>query len=221
MYFIVPTLSLIACDHEIDHHESIRQCVIQLKDAQSLSYDFSSEWDNRFNETVFRDSAKMILSRLESEEAMYGIYAKSKEGEYIFSGDAYFEVLHEEEKIIYHQLDTIYEDPKEVVSTTFLMYYPLDIIQLDNLKYIKDTIIDYNVLAQYRITTTNPSKVDSALTMTYHTDHFLDLKSSRYNRVVATSIKSQDTLQVITTKFENLNSLIRCIDLMLQIDLQI
>lgn len=208
-FHFLPLLSLLAffivgCAKEADNYKSLTDSRALLHKAQSLSYNYSSEWDNRFNKTIFRDSAQMIISRLENELMMYGVHAMSRGDEYIFKGDTYLEILHSEKKILNHDLWAINQPPKDVMNGTFLMHIPLDILDVDSLRYVRDTILDNIKLAQYRHTTSRPSVSDSAVLMTYHTDHFIDIDSIQCNRVVATSIKAIDTLQVITTKFEDL-----------------
>jgi len=196
--------SIVACTKDADNYKSLADSRALLNKAQSLSYNYTSVWDNRFNKTTFKDSTLMIISRLENLTMMYGVHAMSRGDEYIFAGDTYLEILHNEKKILNHDLQTINQHPKDVLSGTFLMHMPLDILDMDSLHYVRDTILDHIPYAQYRSTTSRPSMSDSAILMTYHTDHFIDVDSLQYNRVVATSIKGVDTLQVITSKFENL-----------------
>ena len=200
----VLSMILISCNKELSHDDSLKKVIQKLQEAESIAYDYNSKWDNRFNKTVFRDSAHLMISRLENSDTCYGVHVLSRGDEYIFSGSSYLEILHEEKKILNYDVIDVVEGYNDISSSSFMMNIPLDIVESDSLYYVGDTLIDNFRLAQFRYTSSNVSVVDSSAIMTYHTDHYIDIDASVYNRVELTSIKGKDTLQVITTKFEKL-----------------
>ena len=195
---------LFSCKKEVQPMEVLLAAKKKIKEAQALRYNYISHWDNRFNETTFRDTASLVLSQLENDSTIYGVHAITRGDEYIFSGYRYTEVLHSDSAILNTYPSVVNEHPKDVMSSTFMMNVPLDILQLERLDYFRDTIVENTSFAIFRNTTINPSVSDSNILMTHHTDHYFSFDSFNYDRVEITSIRDIDTLQVIVTKFQDL-----------------
>lgn len=204
LLFLFAMVFLFSCKKELQPLEVLSVAIKKVENAQSLRYNYSSYWDNRFNETTFQDSASIILSQFENELGTYGVHAVARGDEFIFSGDRYLEILHSDSSISNTYTSVVNENPKDYISSTYMMNLPLDILELEDLDYLKDTVIENNKFIVFRNTTLNPSVSDSNILMTHHTDHYIGIDSFNYDRVHITSIRDQDTLQVIVTKFEEM-----------------
>lgn len=189
------------CSNSISFEETLSNAQEKIRSSKTIRYDYQTNWDNRFNESTFSTNAKIIYSKVDSSLYGFGFYIYKNEYELVFDGINFFEIDHEEKTILFYDSEEIKMDSNYFDGLTLWAVNPLEFLSKKEFSISFDTTIENQTFYVYKteeITTDDDNK-----TKQYSKLYFVELDSSKLERIQSVAIMDGDTTQIIDHFFAN------------------
>ncbi len=118
---------MFGCSKKPSSEKVLAGAVRQIEDSRAVHYKYKATWDNRFNETKYQDSGRVIYSRPDSSLHGFAFFVSNRGNEYLFDGFNYKEYRHGEKMIVRHEADEIKADPAYFSGKMFFAYTPFEL----------------------------------------------------------------------------------------------
>lgn len=201
--FIYPIVCLFSflwgCGSNKTATETLIDTSRKTANSKLIQYKYVSNWDNRFNETTYSDSASIILSRNESDYHEFGFYANTYDAEHLFDGVNYREIRHKEEIIVQHDAQQIREDSSYFANKIIFFASPIELSSPKNFTIVFDTIIDNKDFYVYK--EEERAIKDNARRLQTDRLYYLETKANLVRQIQQINIVDGDTLQIIDYHF--------------------
>jgi len=173
----------------------------KILESSSISYNYKSITDNRFNETTYLDSAAITYYKLDFSLHGFGLHALSKNEEYFFDGYN-FEKIKPIDKIrVKYNKDEIKNDSAYFYNLSFFASNPMSI--KDHLEFdtITKMMIENKHYYLYKNEEQHISKSDSSEIVKYQKIFYSEVASGNIQQIQDLTIRNDETLQVIDHYF--------------------
>lgn len=173
----------------------------KITNNRLATYNYESFWDNRFNDSEFRDTNYIELER--SKENLHGLVFHISDSSYVdfFDGVNQREVDHSKGIVINHDSEKIALDSTYFMFRMNLMAKPSHFLDIDSTYASKDSIIEGKEVVIF--TSFKEEDYDSEIFKTV-SSYMIDKSSYKPWMIKTTTIKEKDTSQVLTHYFQNL-----------------
>lgn len=195
---------MLGCSKEPSPEQLLAGAIRQIEGSRAVHYEYKATWDNRFNETAYLDSARVIYSRPDSSRHGFAFFVSTRGNEYLFDGFNYKEYRHGEKTIVRHEAKEIKADPDYFSGKMFFAYTPFELTKEKAFDSVLGATIDGTDFFIYRETNEKPSAGDTTKTVRTERSYYLERASSAVQRIRQATIIGEDTLQVIDCRFSNI-----------------
>lgn len=181
----------------------------KIKNHTLMTYNYESFWDNRFNDSEFRDTSYLELER--SDKNLHGLLFYFSDTTHIdyFDGEVHKSIDHKESRIINDDREEFSIDSTYFLNMMFLMAQPTHFLDIDSTYEKRNSKIrDRNALVY---STSKESESDSDK-LNFVTEYGIDKQSNKPWFIKTISIKNKDTTQVITHYFQDIKFSNKSID---------
>ena len=196
-----------ATDRSDTHLSTLEKGREGLEMAKAFTYSYSSDWDNRFNESTWSTKVDIAYSRLHNSDHGYGLSAKLSGQEYIYDGQIFTEVDHNERRIVKYPRNEVATDSNYFENTTFFGVNPFTLQKINPLTTGRDTMVNGQRMVVFVETEAVQSVADSTKTVFTETQYVLEKRSGNLKAVQTTTMIETDTVQII---HHALNDLVFC-----------
>lgn len=172
-----------------------------LKDNKTIRYEYRAIWDNRFNSSVFRDSAKIIYSKLESNFFGMGFIAETRNNLLLYNGRDYLDINHNEKEIIKTDKIELEQDSSFFDHQMIFLAHPYQLLEQHDFVGTYDTLI--NNVSYYCYKKEVDSTNDDNELITNQKFYIIDKNSFLIKEIKQIVLIDQDIVQSITYDFDN------------------
>ena len=201
--FVVFVFLFTNCQQQEISKPNVANSLNKIATNQTIQFKYTSHWDNRFNETIFQDSAKIIYSHVNGNTHNFGFFTDYGNMATIFDGFKLENIQHEDKMIIL-------SDSIEIQNTSdYFDYYPifvsspLELLRSNTFDTLIDTIINNKKYIIGKNTSQTTSKTDSTQIVIYENFYYFNQTTELLEQRKAVTVRSSDTLQIMNHYFSD------------------
>lgn len=206
--FVIISLGL-SCGVQPSHSDILNQAKQKIKDNKHASYTYESIWNNKYNDSEFRDTNYIELEQSNNNRHGLVYYTSSKSRVDFFDGSTQKEIDHKRERIINHDADVIASDSTYFTYRMNLMAQPTHFLKIDSTYKSKDSIIEGNSVVIY---STFEDEVYESKKIRKISSYVIDKNTSEPWIIKTTGIMEKDTTQILTHYFQDISLSNKSID---------
>lgn len=195
-----------SCDsNRVPTLEDVWSAAVQeVENGQCIHYRYHSVWDTRINNSVYRDSADIIYTKIPDSFHGFGFYADNYRSEYIFDGINYREIRHPDQLIVRHDPENIRADSAYFEDQLIFNSTPFELTASLPVDHSADTLLNGKSYYVYSRFSEQTSVADSTKLIRYEKRYYLNPETKSVDRIQKITVSEQDTLQIIDHYFEQL-----------------
>lgn len=195
---------MMGCKTEVKPEIILANAKAKIQGAKTFNYNYQGEFNTLMNNRIHKDSTNIIFSKEEDSFHGFGFYAENKYGEYIFDGQNYQEVDHEEKLIISYPKEDIKNDSTYFQIRGFMTNTPLELMKVSEFNRVIDTVFHQQEYFVFEKITAPKSVVDESRKIKKIERYFIEKDKEIYNHLEVITIFNGDTAQIANIDFTDL-----------------
>lgn len=194
-------LICFSCSQEESSYSILDKTKEKINSHGSVSYNYRSFWDNKFNDSENRDTNYVELEKLNDDLHVLKYHVSNSNRINYFDGDIEKEIYHDQSRIVNHDPEVIASDSAYFHHRTNLMAQPSHFLDIDSSYTTKDSLIKGRSTVLF---TTSEESISDSKKIQYIETYAIDKDSYEPWIIEATSIVNEDTVQIITHYFQDI-----------------
>lgn len=208
LLWFIAIAALYSCKERRPTHESVLGAAIaKIKSSRCVQYEYHSLWDNRFNESTFADSARIIYAKMDPESSPhgFGFYASGRGTEMVYDGSSYKQIRHADKMIVRYDMADVGADSNYFSSLMIFLSTPFELTEKMTFTTVFDTVMEGEKYFVYTTQREFPSSQDSNKLITDQKLYFIGVKDQLIRQIKKINmVDKKDTSQIITYHYQGL-----------------
>jgi len=195
------SFSLIHCSKPKDANEVLMLSKQLLKENNTVHYQYKSFWDNKFNESSFRDSTKMVYSKVNTNIHGFIYSSAARNFSFIYDGKSYSKIDHKEKQIVNYNEEKVSKDSAYFDHQMVFFAHPNELLDQEAFDLVIDTIINEKKYFAYK--NRQHSKNEDNESIVRDRYYFIEIGSNLIKEIKNVTMIDKDTAQIISYTFDN------------------